>query len=75
VLGFYAYLYELAAKALTSFTKVLTGRQLLPQAGDAVNVLRERHGVQRLNGYFDSFLPNAMDHPQYNWCEAMGLYV
>ena len=64
ILGIYAYQYEFSSKALVSLTSVLTAKPC-ESSGSALSILKERFGARELDGCFDSFLRNAIDHSEF----------
>ena len=65
VLGYYASVYELACKCITSIAKNLSATPATLSCGDARTVLKDKHGLPEIANYFDNFLRNAIDHTQY----------
>jgi hypothetical protein len=63
-LGIYAYEYEFSSKTLMSLAQVLTDKPC-ETSGLALSILKERFGARELDGYFDSFLRNAIDHSEF----------
>jgi hypothetical protein len=64
VLGFYGFWYEVAAKALISYTNALTTRHY-DKSGVVVPLLAVKYKLKEIQLLFDPFLRNSIDHSQY----------